>query len=226
MNGNPPLRSVWLEAVTKSADLAPITRAVAAALWSFMDHAGCCWPSAPAIAERAGCGRGAVHVHIAALEMAGLLTIRRSRGRHSHQYGARVPAENRAPDARMNRAPDARMNGRTARPTRTNRAPGAREPDQEPAVNTRARNSRGRSAPAAPSPPPQRPPVQRGLWPSEVGAHPLARRAAAHATGNGRAAAPPAASQATSSYRERVRRELEARRAEDEALLAETEDRM
>lgn len=45
---------VWLSKVLRDEALTPTQRAVAAALWSFMDRAGVCWPSLEKIGGRAG----------------------------------------------------------------------------------------------------------------------------------------------------------------------------
>lgn len=44
----------WLSKVLRDDTLTTTQRAVAAALWSYMDRAGVCWPSVATIGQRAG----------------------------------------------------------------------------------------------------------------------------------------------------------------------------
>lgn len=45
---------MWLSKVLRDDTLTTTQRAVAAALWSYMDRAGVCWPSVETIGQRAG----------------------------------------------------------------------------------------------------------------------------------------------------------------------------
>ena len=65
----------WLEEVIKDGRLTATQKSVAAALWTFMDAGGCCWPSQQAIGDRAGISkRETVRLCVTALEAAGHLT--------------------------------------------------------------------------------------------------------------------------------------------------------
>lgn len=81
----------WLSAVAKDDRLTLTQRAVAMALWSFMDRHGRCFPGMQAIGERAGVRkRDTVRAALAALEERGHIVVQlQPRGRLStNEYRA------------------------------------------------------------------------------------------------------------------------------------------
>jgi hypothetical protein len=205
MTAPPPLRGRWLEHVTHRAEAGEVTGpavAVAAALWSFLNGTGECWPAAPTLAARAGVSVKSARRHLHALEAAGLLEVRpRSGGPsmfrvlldplqdpgHSDQGGQ---SDHGQSDQGGQRDQGVWSEGPGTLVTVTTEPD--QEPDQEPAdvssfrarTNVRAHATPGDNPSAA-----ARPEGQGSLWlqpveapatPAEgVPAHPLAARAAA-----------------------------------------------
>ena len=86
----------WLCAVAGDTALTTAQKAVAMALWSYMDRRGVCWPSVAAIGERAGISteRAARHA-LKDLEAAGYIrrTLQPNGRKAPNSYSARLPED-------------------------------------------------------------------------------------------------------------------------------------
>ncbi len=77
----------WRELLFATSDLTVTDVAVGAALSSFMDRNGKCWPGVPAIAAKAHCGASTARRSLRKLERLELLLTEQGGGRHkSNRY--------------------------------------------------------------------------------------------------------------------------------------------
>ena len=95
MSGNArPFRFVWHSAVFSTEGPGGVAkRAVAGALFEFMDDEGKCWPSLAKIAAKAGCSRSTALEAINELVREGWLRRKSGDSKRSNRYQARLPKE-------------------------------------------------------------------------------------------------------------------------------------